>query len=146
MWPTSCSTSRSAFDLQPAIISCYVTLFGVLLCAFSLGAKEEVLRRWFGFLYTPQGQVLFLLIAGNLAWCIGTLGIIAALATNAHAALSWYTTHTEQSGAARGAAVAPRRAWRGRGEQRGGRGSDRGRHPDRTALSLDGGVAVGVRG
>ena len=93
--------SALSLQLQSAIISGYVLFFAILLCAFSLGAGQDTMQRWFGFVYTPNGQLLLLLVAGNLAWGTGTLGIVAAIATNAHAAHSWYTARLASPGDAR---------------------------------------------
>ena len=54
--------------MQDALISGYVMFFGLLMCAFAVGASHEGLRLWFGFLHTPHGQLAFLLVAGNLTW------------------------------------------------------------------------------
>ena len=94
--------SAVSLQLQSAIISGYVLFFALLMCAFAAGAGQEGLRRWFGFVYTPHGQLLLLLVAGNLAWGIGTLGVFAAAVTNAHAAYSWYTSRVAKPGEARG--------------------------------------------
>ena len=58
--------SALSLQLQEALISVYVVLFGGLMVAFAVGASHEGLRLWFGFLHTPHGQLGFLLVAGNL--------------------------------------------------------------------------------
>ncbi|KAL1508795.1 hypothetical protein AB1Y20_004890 [Prymnesium parvum] len=82
-----------------AIVSAYALLFGVMLVAFSLGAGSEWMRTYFGFMFYPDGQCVFLLVAGNLAWSSGLLGCLVALLTNANALSSWWT-QMEQPGAA----------------------------------------------
>ena len=72
------------------MLSAYVLLFGVMLVAFSLGQQTELFAKYFGFLYTPHGQLAFLLIAGNLAWSSGLPGILAALFTNSVAIADHY--------------------------------------------------------
>ena len=59
---------------------------------------NETLQAYFGFMYTPRGQLLFLLVAGNLAWSTGVLGIVAAAVTNFNAASAWYTGQIEGAG------------------------------------------------
>jgi len=71
-----------------------------MLCAFSMGAGSQMLQQYFGFMYSADGQLLFLAIAGNLAWSTGTLGIITAIFTNIHAATAWYTSRYERFGTA----------------------------------------------
>ena len=73
-----------------AILSAYVLLFGVTLILFSLGAQSELLAKYFGFMYRPNGQLAFLLLAGNLAWCSGLPGFLAAAFTNFVAIGAWY--------------------------------------------------------
>ena len=80
-------------QLQSAIIAAYVFLFGVALILFSLGAHSEKLLLYFGFMYQPNGQLYFLLVAGNLAWSCGFLGFLAALFTNSVAIGAWYTAN-----------------------------------------------------
>ena len=93
--------SAVSLELQTALISCYVTLLGLVLGVFSLGARQEWLKRWFGFMLTSHGQLLFLIVAGNLAWTIaGTLGIVTAVVTNVHAASVWFTARDERPGSA----------------------------------------------
>ena len=77
---------------QRGLISVYVMLFGATLCAFAMGAQSEMLAKYCGFIFRPNGQLFFLLIAGNLAWTIGLLGFLAALFTNFVAVTSWYNT------------------------------------------------------
>lgn len=72
-------------QLQAAIISVYVTLFGVALMCFAAGWNTQLLQEYFGFMYRPGGQLAFLLMAGNLAWSTGFVGILAAVYTNATA-------------------------------------------------------------
>ena len=86
--------------LQAAIISVYVMLFGLVLIAFGAGWKSDVLQLYFGFVYRPGGQLIFLLIAGNLAWSVGILGIVAAICVNLTAFQTWLTTTSGQSVAA----------------------------------------------
>ena len=76
--------------LQSAIISAYVMLFGVMLIGFSAGMGGETLPLYFGFMYNgPKGQLAFLLVAGNLAWSTGVLGIVAAAFANFTAFAAW---------------------------------------------------------
>lgn len=49
----------------------YVLLFGTLLTGFAAGMAQETLRKYFGFMFSGDGQLLFLLVMGNLAWTIG---------------------------------------------------------------------------
>ena len=77
---------------QRGIISVYVMLFGLTLCMFALGNNSETLAKYFGFIFRPQGQLAFMLVAGNLAWTCGILGILAALFTNFVAITSWYNS------------------------------------------------------
>ena len=79
--------------LQDAIIAAYVLLLGVALVLFSLGAQSESLSLYFGFMYRSNGQLAFLLIAGNLAWSCGFLGFLTALFTNSVAIGAWYTAN-----------------------------------------------------
>ena len=81
--------------LQQAILSAYVLLFGLTLIFFSLGWQAENIAKYFGFIYRPHGQLGFLLIAGNLAWSSGWLGVLAALFTNVVAFGAWYTASAE---------------------------------------------------
>ena len=83
--------SALTLQAQDALISVYVLLFGLLLCALAVRADREEVRLWFGFVRTQHGQLCLLLLAGNLAWGLGTLGAVAAAVTNAHAAYSWFT-------------------------------------------------------
>jgi hypothetical protein len=85
----------ATLQLQQGILSAYVMLFGVLLILFSLGAHTEMLAKYFGFVYRPNGQLVFLLIAGNLAWSSGFLGILAAVLTNSVAITAWYAASAE---------------------------------------------------
>ena len=80
---------------QQAVISVYVLLFGLTLIFFSLGWRAELIAKYFGFIYRPEGQLGFLLIAGNLAWSTGWLGVLAALFTNTVAFGAWYTASAE---------------------------------------------------
>ena len=68
--------------LLSAIISVYVALFGVILICFAAGWNGDVLRKYFGFMYRPGGQLVFLLMAANLAWSTGLLGVLVAIFTN----------------------------------------------------------------
>ena len=77
---------------QRGIISAYVMFFGLTLCGFALGTASETIARYFGFIFRPHGQLAFMLIAGNLAWTIGILGILAAAFTNFVAITSYYNT------------------------------------------------------
>ena len=86
--------------LQPAIISGYLLLFGLMLLGFSMGMGNETLRKYFGFMYEPGGQLAFLLIAGNLAWTTGVLGVAAAAFANFTAYTSWQASGAEVFGAA----------------------------------------------
>ena len=79
-------------QLQQAIISSYVLLFGLVLICFAAGWRSELLQKYFGFVYRPGGQLALLLIAGNLAWSTGVLGILVAIFINLTAIASWYTT------------------------------------------------------
>lgn len=78
-------------SLQPqnAIISAYVCFFGLTLLTFAINKENEVLAKYFGFMYRENGQLYFLLVAGNLAWTTGILGILAAAFTNFVAYISW---------------------------------------------------------
>ena len=78
-------------QLQQAIISVYVCMFGLTLIVFSLGTQSEVLGRYFGFIYRPHGQLAFLLVAGNLAWSTGLFGFLAAAFTNFVAVSAFYS-------------------------------------------------------
>jgi hypothetical protein len=78
-------------QLQSAIFSVYVFLFGVALIFFAAGWRGETLKAYFGFVYRPGGQLVFLLIAGNLAWSTGILGLLVAIYTNITAIGHWYT-------------------------------------------------------
>ena len=91
--------SALSLQLQEALISVYVVLFGGLMVAFAVGASHEGLRLWFGFLHTPHGQLGFLLVAGNLTWGLGTLGAVAAALTNLHAGYSWLSARDESPSA-----------------------------------------------
>ena len=77
-------------QLQQGILSAYVLFFGVTLILFSLGAQSELIAKYFGFIYQPNGQLGFLLIAGNLAWSTGWLGFLAAAFVNFVAVSAWY--------------------------------------------------------
>jgi len=90
----------SAFQLnvQGSIISAYVMLFGILLSLFATGMGKETLPEYFGFMYTPDGQLIFLLIAGNLAWCIGWVGVLVAIFTNFQAGYAFYSGRREAAG------------------------------------------------
>jgi hypothetical protein len=99
---------------QRGIISVYVMIFGAMLCAFALGTKSELLAKYFGFIFQPNGQLYFLLIAGNLAWTIGFLGVLAAAFTNFVAITSWYNTPDGV------AATANMPSWLGGGPRAGG--------------------------
>ena len=113
--------SALSLNLQGSIISCYVMVFGaraalpgrvaalvprrvcragVILCRFAMGLGDETLRAYFGFMCTANGQLLFLAVAGNLAWCTGWVGILVAIFTNVHAGLAWWTGRKEDLGAA----------------------------------------------
>jgi len=81
--------SGLTLDLQDMVIAMYVLLFGVILCAFATGMSQDTIQKYFGFMYTSDGQLLFLLVAGNLAWTLGVVGIIAAVATNVHGFYAW---------------------------------------------------------
>jgi len=87
-------------QLQKAIISVYVLVFGGLLIAFGIGAQSEVLLKYFGFMYTPNGHLVCLLLFGNLAWSIGLAGIAAAVFANLTAVASYLAVHPEAPGAA----------------------------------------------
>ena len=50
--------------------------------------------------FTPDGQLLFLLIAGNLAWCTGWVGVLVAIFTNFQAGYAFYSGRREASGQA----------------------------------------------
>ena len=89
----------NVFNPAQAIVSFYLLLFGLMLCAFSLGAGTSWLKTYFGFIFYPDGQLLFLLIAGNLAWSSGLFGVLAAILTNFNALVGWYT-HMERPGTA----------------------------------------------
>ena len=110
----------ATLHLQSAIISMYVLLFGVTLVCFGTGWNSSTLKLYFGFIYQPGGQLLFLLIAGNLAWSTGLLGMLVAAFTNATALATWYA-----NGGAAGAGLpnlpVALPTWLGRG--RGGSGS-----------------------
>ncbi len=93
-------------QLQAAIISSYVLFFGGMLIFFSVGMGNEATSRYFGFMYHPSGQLLFLVVAGNLAWTTGLLGIAAALFTNFHAANTWYLNQGHEVAGSAGAAPA----------------------------------------
>ena len=80
----------ATLHLQSAIISVYVLLFGITLVCFGTGWNSATLKLYFGFMYQPGGQLLFLLIAGNLAWSMGLLGMVVAAFTNATALATWY--------------------------------------------------------
>lgn len=101
---------------QRGIISVYVMLFGATLIAFAFGANSELLAKYFGFIFQPNGQLYFMLIAGNLAWTIGILGVLAAAFTNFVAITSWYNT---PEGIAATANLPP---WLGVGQQGGSLG------------------------
>ena len=102
--------------LPATILSAYVILFGLLMCGFATGLGQDRIRKFFGFLHSGacarrrrpprtrpdhtlttfshsaavgHGQLVFLLVAGNLSWTAGTLGIVAAVATNAHGVYAW---------------------------------------------------------
>lgn len=77
---------------QSAIISIYVAIFGLLLIAFGAGWNNELLVKYFGFIYKPGGQFVFLLLAGNLAWSVGLLGVLAAVFANLTAIAGWLAT------------------------------------------------------
>ena len=70
------------FKLVDAVTSAYVMLFGAMLVAFSSNIGQASLKRYFGFLYSEHGQVVFLVVAGNLAWSIGWVGVLAAALCN----------------------------------------------------------------
>lgn len=81
--------SALQLDLQRCILSVYVLFFGLLICAFSTGWNQLTLQRYFGFAYTPKGQLAFVLLAGNLAWCTGWVGWLVAAYTNVNAFQAW---------------------------------------------------------
>ncbi len=79
-------------QVQQAIISVYVCIFGLILICFGLGWNTEWLQEYFGFAYRPGGHVILLLVAGNLAWSTGFLGILAAVCVNLTAAQAFLAT------------------------------------------------------
>ena len=87
----------ATLHLQAAIISAYVLIFGVMLLCFAAGWNNEVLHKYFGFIYRPGGQLIFLLIAGNLAWSTGLLGVLVAVFTNFTAVGHWYTAGSAEA-------------------------------------------------
>jgi len=82
--------SGLTLQLQDFVISTYVLLFGLIMCAFAMGLGQGTIRTYFGFMYTSYGQLMFLIMAGNLAWSIcWPLGIVAAAASNVHGFYAW---------------------------------------------------------
>ena len=81
-----------SLQLQQAIISVYVCIFGVILICFGAGWNTEWLQVYFGFAYQPGGHVILLLVAGNLAWSAGFLGVLAAVCVNLTAAQAFLAT------------------------------------------------------
>ena len=67
---------------QNGIISAYVLFFGLVLLAAAFGHRADLLAKYFGFLTRENGQLWFLLFAGNLAWTTGWMGFLAALFCN----------------------------------------------------------------
>ena len=62
--------SALSLQVQDALIGGYVLFFGVLMCAFAIGAGHEGLRLWFGFLHTlvtQHAQNVFARTAAELA-------------------------------------------------------------------------------
>ena len=78
---------------QKGILSGYVFFFGVCLVGFASGVQAELLSKYFGFMFKPNGQLAFLLFAGNLAWSSWPFGFFAAAFTNFVAISSWYTAN-----------------------------------------------------
>lgn len=82
--------SGLTLQLQDVVISTYVLLFGLIMCAFATGLGQGTIRTYFGFMYTSSGQLMFLIVAGNLAWSISwPLGIVAAVVSNIHGFYAW---------------------------------------------------------
>ena len=67
------------------------------LVTFAISKGNETLVKYFGFMYRENGQLYFLLVAGNLAWTTGLLGILAAIFTNFVAYVSWQNAVAEGS-------------------------------------------------
>ena len=67
------------------------------LITFAISKGNETLVKYFGFMYRENGQLYFLLVAGNLAWTTGLLGILAAIFTNFVAYVSWQNAVAEGS-------------------------------------------------
>ena len=67
------------------------------LVTFAISKGNETLVKYFGFMYRENGQLYFLLVAGNLAWTMGLLGILAAMFTNFVAYVSWQNAVAEGS-------------------------------------------------
>lgn len=85
---------------QNAIISGYVCFFGFVLIVFALSPNNEVLAKYFGFMFRPNGQLYFLFLAGNLAWTTGWLGVLAAIFTNFVVCASWSSANQDNPVAA----------------------------------------------
>jgi hypothetical protein len=82
--------SGLTLQLQDVVISTYVLLFGLIMCAFATGLGQGAIRMYFGFMFSSSGQLMFLIVAGNLAWSIcWPLGIVAAIASNVHGFYAW---------------------------------------------------------
>jgi hypothetical protein len=82
--------SGLTLQVQDFVISTYVLLFGSIMCAFATGLGQGAIKTYFGFMYTSYGQLMFLVVAGNLAWSISRpLGIAAAIASNVHGFYAW---------------------------------------------------------
>eukprot|EP00967_Tisochrysis_lutea_P144174 scaffold268831_cov31-Tisochrysis_lutea.AAC.2 len=82
--------SGLTLQLQDVVISIYVLIFGLIMCTFAMGLGQSTLKRYFGFMYTSNGQLLFLIVAGNLAWSIcWPFGVLIAIASNAHGFYAW---------------------------------------------------------